>query len=209
MNHILSAIGLSLSSNSDSFAVGVAYGTKRIRIGTLSNLLMAFISALGTYLSMSLGEKITQFLDHDVANFLGSFVLVAIGVWGILNTLRAEIKSKRKKETPSSLIDELDYEVFVEDPSLADLDNSKVIDVRESIPLGLALTINNLANGIGAGLSGINIYLTTFLCFIFSILSIVIGYIIGEKLTARLSGKWLDLISGSMMIAIGIYEYYS
>ncbi|MDF5727559.1 MAG: hypothetical protein PUP92_05850 [Rhizonema sp. PD38] len=94
MGHLLSSFFLAISSNVDNVAVGVAYGVKKIKIGILSNLVIAVISASGTSFSMSIGEIISKFLPAHVARLLGSGVLLAIGVWGIWDTLRTERQKK-------------------------------------------------------------------------------------------------------------------
>jgi putative sporulation protein YtaF len=207
MGHLLSSILLAISSNVDNFAIGVAYGVKRIRIGIFSNLIIALFSGLGTYCSMSVGAMIGRFLSVHLAKFLGSGALVLIGIWGIWDALQTEEQEKRKQKKTS--VNELSYTTFIKEPERADLDKSRFIDVRESITLALALTINNIAGGVGAGLSGLNIPMTTFLSFILSILGIFLGYFLGEKFTSKMSGKCSGILSALLIICIGIYEYFS
>ena len=68
MTHLLSSFVLCFSSNVDNFAVAVAYGVKKLRIGILSNCLIALVSALGTLLSLSVGAVIERYLPDPVAN---------------------------------------------------------------------------------------------------------------------------------------------
>jgi putative Mn2+ efflux pump MntP len=97
MTNLLSSILLSTSSNVDNFAVAIAYGLKKLKIDAFSNLLIAFISAVGTMLSLSVGAVISRYLPAEVANLLGSGVLVAIGLISIRNTLERE-KNKNRRE---------------------------------------------------------------------------------------------------------------
>jgi putative Mn2+ efflux pump MntP len=53
---------------------------------------------LGTFLSISVGTVIGNYLPADVANVLGSGVLVAIGVWGIHATFKQERKKKKRQD---------------------------------------------------------------------------------------------------------------
>ena len=46
MGHLLSTILISISVNLDSFAIGIAYGVKKIKIGLLSNLAIATVTTL-------------------------------------------------------------------------------------------------------------------------------------------------------------------
>ncbi|ORX22526.1 sporulation membrane protein YtaF, partial [Thermoanaerobacterium sp. PSU-2] len=53
--HVISSLLFSISANIDNFTVAIAYGIKKIRIGILSNLLIALVSGIGTFLSMFIG----------------------------------------------------------------------------------------------------------------------------------------------------------
>jgi putative sporulation protein YtaF len=97
MTYLLSSILLSSSSNVDNFAVAIAYGMKKLKIDALSNLLIALVSAIGTMLSLSVGAVIGRYLPPEVANFLGSGVLMAIGILGIWDTLEREKKKTATK----------------------------------------------------------------------------------------------------------------
>ncbi|MBO3459273.1 sporulation membrane protein YtaF [Aetokthonos hydrillicola Thurmond2011] len=206
-HHLLSSVFLALSSNVDNFAIGIAYGVKRIKIGISGNFIIAIFSSLGTYCSMSIGAILAKFLSHNLANLLGSGALVAIGIWGIWDAIITERKEKRRKNKSS--VNELSYTTFINEPERADLDKSRLIDVRESLTLAFALTINNIAGGVGAGLSGVNIFITTYLTFVLSITAIFFGYFLGARFTAQMSGKITGILSGCLIICIGIYEYFS
>lgn len=200
MGHLLSSVLLALSANVDNFAVGIAYGIKRIAIGSLSNLIIAIVSATGTYGSMTAGKLISTILPVNVANWLGSLLLIAIGIWTTWDTF---------KSNHSQTQSELDYTTFVRDPARADRDFSRFIDAKESIVLAFALTLNNLGSGIGAGISGLDIRITTLLTFIFSLLSIVVGYLLGARFSTKLSGRVTGLASGVLLIGLGIYEAFN
>lgn len=235
--HLLSELLLSLSSNVDNLAVGLAYGIKKLRINLLTNLFIAFISAIGTFLSISVGTVIGNYLPADVANFLGSAVLVAIGIWGIQATLKRErhkrkrlarlrqemqvpiaagiypdsttaVNSEMHEEFSKEMIREFSYETYIENPAKADTDRSGSIDIREAVALAFGLSLNNLSSGIGAGISALDAIATTVLTFSFSVLGIIGGYILGRRFTARLSGLKAGIISGLFMLVVGIYEYF-
>jgi putative Mn2+ efflux pump MntP len=237
MPHFLSSFFLSSACNVDNFAVAIAYGVKKLRIDWLSNLLIALVSALGTILSMSVGTVISRYLPPPVANLLGSGVLIAIGMMGIWDTLERERQRNRQKVRRQQMsrsmvvagsasefaeatltegeptrefsdLNQLSYETFLEHPEQADKDRSGHIDVKEAIALAFGLTINNLGSGVGAGISGLNIAFTAALTFIFSILSVVGGYLLGDRLSAQMTGIWAGVVSGLMVIGVGIYEYF-
>lgn len=234
MTHVLSSFLLAFSANIDNFAVAIAYGVKKLHIGILSNVLIAFVSALGAVLSMAVGTSISRYLPNPIANVLGSGVLIAIGLWGIWDTIEREKRRNLKKlrhtrsliaagmshdeldqsadltaqpETTDSLQD-LSYQSFLEDPARADLDRSGYIDVKESIALAFGLTINNLGTGVGAGISGLNIPFTAVLTFLVSVVAISLGYALGDRFTTKMTGISAGVVSGLMIIGLGVYEYF-
>lgn len=48
----------------------------------------------------------------------------------------------------------------------------------------------------------------TLFTFGFSVMAIMMGYILGDRSTTRLPSLWAGTISGLLMISIEIYEYF-
>ena len=76
------------------------------------------------------------------------------------------------------------------------------------ITLALSLSINNLALGIGASISGISIILTTILTFVFSVITMIIGLKLGSRYLSKIFGEYSPLISAVIIIAMGIFEFF-
>jgi putative sporulation protein YtaF len=227
--HLLSALLLAIAVNVDNFAVGIAYGIKKLQIGWLTNLFIGLISAVGTYLAISVGNEIKNYLSVNVANVLGSLILIAVGVWSIRKTLKRQRKTARMRQEMSfsvaegssraisnssyddfsqEFLQEFSYEKFLEHPEKADVDRSGYIDVQESIALAFGLTLNNLGSGLGGGISNFNVALTTFLVFTLSLLGISGGYFLGDRFTTKISGLRAGILSASLVIITGVYEYF-
>ena len=187
---ILSSLLFAISANTDNFVVGLTYGIKRIKIGWLSNLLIALISLLGTVISMCAGKLIFNFIPEIASNFIGGIILILIGAWSVFNLFFS-------KKTSDGIL---------ENPENADKDNSLNIDVKESVILALALTINNIGLGVGASITGLNIVLTSNFTFFLSLVMIEIGYVLGSRFFSKLFCKKATLISGLIIIALGVYE---
>jgi putative Mn2+ efflux pump MntP len=231
--HLLSALLIAIASNVDNFAVGIAYGIKKLQIGWLTNLFIGLISASGTYLALSVGNDLQNYLSVNIANVLGSFILIAVGVWSIWKTLKRQRKKARMRQEMSFLVtagsdrtisnslhddfsqefsqeflQEFSYEKFLEHPEKADVDRSGYIDVQESIALAFGLTLNNLGSGLGGGISNLNVAFTTFLVFTLSFLGISGGYFLGDRFGTKISGFWAGILSASLIIITGVYEYF-
>lgn len=192
-----------MSVNIDNLTVGTVYGIKKIRITALSNLIIAIISAVGTLLSMSIGLAISRFIPQSIANIVGNFMLIAIGIWFIKDFL---VKIKVHNPRPKEAEHHNRCTEILDEPEKADADSSGLIDIRETVFLALALTINNFGLGIGASIAGFSIVMTTLFTFISSLAFIRLGYFMGKSFLSNFFGKYASLAAGIIIVAMGLYE---
>jgi putative Mn2+ efflux pump MntP len=189
MSHIFSGILLAFSSNIDNLGVGIAYGIMTRRILLSHNILIGVVSGTGTLLSMVAGEWVNNYMSENVANILGSGILILIGLYSIY---RAVAEGQKKLERDESLLN----------------DKPDVVQKREAYALALSLTINNLGGGLGAGISHVPIPLTTLLTMILSVAAIAAGYKLGESSTDIIPKLWLGVASGLIITILGVYEFF-
>jgi putative sporulation protein YtaF len=194
--HVLSALLLSISSNLDTFAAAISYGTKRIKVNFKGVMLITIISTLGTFLSMYFGKFLSSFLPINVSNILGSLLLVVIGIFFLIDYFKL-IKLQKSKQNK-----------LLNNPENFDKNFSNTIDVKESITLAFALTINNLGVGVAASIADVSILISTILTFIITILSFYLGYYIGYNKISKLLGKYAPLASSLILIFLGLYEIF-
>ncbi len=211
---IISIFLLALSSNLDNVGVGTSYGIRKINIPFNSNLLIAFITTCGTFLSMVAGQQLGNLMNQNVASALGALMIGGTGVWVFVQEISRHdvgeedearnIQTKFSDQSPlRKMLTILDH------PFLADKDFSGHIDMREGFFLALALTLNNLSNGIGAGLLGLDVALMVVLTAILSILTIWFGIEFGEYSGVHWFGKYSGRVSGLILICLGLYEYFA
>ena len=204
--YIISSIILAFSASLDSFIIGLAYGIKKININFYINLIISTIVTIGTFIAMLLGVIICKYVSSDICNLLGSILMILVGIWMIFDQYRTH-KSTNKEIGPSKeIIDPIDYEDIMINNHTADKDNSGDISVKEAVTLSVALSINNFALGLSASISGINIYLTSLFTFIFSFLTLILGLKIGNSVFSKILGEHSSLISGIIIIIMGIVE---
>lgn len=98
---------------------------------------------------------------------------------------------------------------ILDNPFIADTDMSSHIDMKEGIALGLALSLNNVSNGIGTGMIGLNIIWLILSVFILSIITIWVGIKVGHYYGHRLFGRLTGPAAGVLLFIIGIYEILS
>lgn len=204
--HIFSSFIFALVVSIDNFTVGIAYGIKKIKINLSSNLLIGLISSLGTLLSMVLGLVIIKVISAKTANLFGCVILLCLGIYFLIDFFRKKFRPKALK--PQIKNEFSVYETLLNYPEFADVDKSGNLDVKESILLAFALALNNFGVGIGVGIAGINMLQATIFTFLISLISISVGYIVGQKYLSKLLGSYAGLFSGCLIIILGIYEIF-
>jgi putative sporulation protein YtaF len=204
MSLILSALLFSLSSNLDNLVIGTAYGVKKIKIGIIANLIIAVVTSIGTFLSMSVGSYISRFLPNSVANGLGAVVIVILGVYFVTQSIvKLGSNTKTKDLALKNITDMIEY------AEKSDLDNSGDISIKEALLVAFGLTFNNLGTGVAASVTGVNIQFTVISTFILSILTIIFGESIGNHVLGEFFGKYAPLFSGILLVILGIIEFFN
>lgn len=211
---IIASAFISISSNIDNIGVGLAYGIRGVRIPFISNILIATITGIGTFISMAAGNRIGNFFGGGSSNIISGLLLIIIGFVSFLQRSEGFYNRKFARWVMSSNVVQ-NIGIFrkfvgvIDNPLLADHDESGHIDIFESIILALTLAVNNIANGIAAGLAGLSIYITTFLVIFFSVVSIWMGVGAGIKCRAFWISKNAAKISGIILVCIGLSEIFS
>jgi putative sporulation protein YtaF len=213
--NFLTILVLALSSNLDNIGVGLAYGTRKVCLPFLSNLIIALITSCGTLITMLIGKDLAVFcLKGLFSDYLGGGIIIIVGLYVLIKSFPqrdpAEKGRARCEERGGggglNRLKELGR--LIGDPGLADRDSSGCIEAGEAAVLGLALTLNNLANGFAAGMIGLSPALTTGAVFLFSLLTFWVGILLGRRFVSRMWGAWASPAAGVMLILIGIYEMF-
>lgn len=211
--HYISAALFALSANMDNVAIGLAYGIKGVRIRFRSNLLIACLTSLGTFISMAAGAKVTSLLPDRFAANMGCGILILMGFWFIVKSLHNRIcTAASAAESASFIIPEKDAP---DETAVADTAGKKTekkveaaVSFRETFILALALMINNLGFGVGAKIAGLPIVATSVCTFFCSLVLLSGGVFLGKHFSDTFFGRYTDLISGCMIIALGVYEFF-
>ena len=200
--HILSILFFSISSSSDNFVIGLSYGAKKITINFINNLIVALISCMGTFIAMLFGKMLSSFFYQAHSNIIGSLILILFGLYMLFNSFRKKADENTDPTKHHSYNDVLSH------PEIVDKDNSKTIELKESFILGLILCLNNVGLGVGASITGLNIYLTSLSSLIFSIVFIQLGCFIGGRVLSKKLSSYSESISALIILLLGIYELF-
>lgn len=195
----LSIILFVIASSLDILVVSLAYGLKNIKINFSSTLVIASISAFGTLISMVIGKFLIDVIPIKLGDILGGLVLMLLGVYSIYSYFKEKkdiCNNSEKSNSPIFLLD---------NPEIADKDNSGNIDFKESLSLSLALSLNNFGLGIGASISGIDITLTTLITFVISLIFVSLGFFFSKKIKGKNLSKNSDLVAGLIIILLSLF----
>lgn len=190
---------LAVSSSIDSFGIGITYGIKNTKILLTGKIVLFLISLIITFFSVTLGNTFKKFLSENICTLLGSLILIFIGIFIMYNALK-------KEKAPSK-----NNNNFFKNPMVSDFDKSNTIDFKESIFLGVALSLDSFCIGIGGSI--INISLIFFPIFVsfFQFFFLSIGSILGNKINRLCSlpeNVW-SVISALLLILIGIVKLFT
>ncbi len=190
---ILSLILISFAATADSFIVGLGYGVKKVHILGTSNLFISVCCLLGTSLAMLIGKCLGSWIPTGLAEMLGGLVLLCFGLYMLYSAIMPPKEGIRK---------------FTNDPQAVDKDHSNKIELRESLMIGLVLSLNNMGLGIGAGISGYPIMITAVICAVASFLFVQAGSKCGNRITSDSHGKRLEIFSSILVILLGIRGFF-
>lgn len=196
----LSILLFVIAASLDILVVSLAYGLKDIKINFSSTLVIASISALGTFISMILGQFLVDLIPVKLGDIIGGLVLLALGFYSIYSYFKEKkILTSHNSENNSSPTS------ILENPEVADKDKSGNIDFKESLALSLALALNNFGLGIGASISGLNIAFTTISTFIISLTFISLGFYLSKTIKSKNISKNSNLIAGIIIIILSLF----
>lgn len=202
MAYIFSAFIFSVSANLDNVVIGIAFGVNQIKLSWASNLLIAMITSVGTYLSMTIGKYAAAYLSANTANLLGSGMIIAMGLYFFVRSLFVMLKNRKVREVAvKNMEDMLDY------ATESDQNANGSISLREAMFLGFGLTMNNLGTGIAASAAGVDIKLTVLFTFVLSFLFVMVGHTLGKKVLGRVLGHLAPMLSGLLLVLLGLFQF--
>lgn len=208
INTILFGIAIAIAANLDNLGVGIAYGMQNIRISHKANLIIAAISFIATILSSFLGTVITLYVSPMIANIIGALLLCGVGLWVLAQPFITA--SRSNQPLLDVILAKTRFYIgpaeILQYPERADIDHSRDVGSWEATLLGIALSINALAGGFATGVIGISPLFESILVGVFSFLTIFAGYYFGKKYAAEQLSKYATVISGTLLIAIGLHQ---
>lgn len=194
----------------DAFAASFVYGTDRVKIPASS---VAIITALSTgvlVLSLLLGSGIGILISPKATSVICFTILFLLGLIKLFDSsvkrLIRKYKSLDKKVCFSVSGLTLILTIYA-DPQTANGEDITVLSPREAISLGIALSLDSAAAGIGAGMMAVHLPMTILLSLAAGITAILSGSALGNTI-AKKTNLDLSWISGVMLIGLAFSKLF-
>ena len=215
---LLNCLFLAISSSIDSLGIGITYGIKNTKISIGAKSILFFISFAISIISIYLGNLLKYIFPDFLIHCLGSFILMLMGLFMCFQSLKTSNQEYKNKDDKNLKISDTEkiYSFFIKclgitikiikNPSSSDLDKSNIIDPKEALFLGLALSLDSFC--IGIGFSMLNTFSMVFpvLTSCFQLFFLSFGNYCGKKLYSfsKLPDNIWSTISGLLLIIIGV-----
>lgn len=199
--HFLYILLISLVNNLDNIGVRFAYSIAGIKISISKNLWISFITFLISFLAAMSGKILSEFLSKQLSAEISAAILITVGLWLMLGPYIHKNDRRQDNEKKKNWASEI-----LENPEKADLDCSKDIDFKEATLLGIALSINNIGGGLGAGIIGLNSIYVGLFSAVISFLSLFAGNYVSEIFEHWNFGTKATIIAGVFLILIGLKQ---
>lgn len=214
---LLNCLFLAISSSIDSLGIGITYGIKNTKITIGAKSILFFISFIISIISIYFGNLLKFIFPDFLIHYLGAFLLILMGLFMCFQSLK---KSKRDDIVKNSKNLEMSdtekiYSFFIKclgitikiikNPSSSDLDKSNIIDSKEALFLGLALSLDSFCIGIGFSMLNTFSIIFPLLTSCFQLFFLSLGNYCGKKLYSfsKLPDNIWSTISGILLIMIG------
>jgi putative Mn2+ efflux pump MntP len=218
-------IALAIAANLDNLGVGIAYGLRRRYISAPSNVLIALLAVALTFISMMFGSWVAQKISVQAANSLGAVILMGIGIWVFFETAIEATWTPIYRWFWQRLLQMLtrlfplliqiwvnrkhrQVDLLRRQGSIELRHQPRFIGLKETLILGISLSLNAMAEGFGASLSGYHPLFVSFAIGGVSYITIDTGQKVAKTYTSRWVGPFAQKLAGLLLILIGVYEFF-
>ena len=205
--YICEALLLSVSVCADTFAAAVSYGARQIKVPLSSSIVLSAVSGGVLAASAAVGTVIAPVFTPQAAKCVSFVMLFIIGCVRVFDSaLKSWIRRSaggRKVKFSAFRLNFL-LEIYA-DPEMADVDAGGVLSPKESFFMALALSLDGLAAGFGAGAGGANLPLTALFSVALGFLMVRLGARVGAAAARKLSFD-LSPAGGVMLIVLAFLK---
>jgi putative sporulation protein YtaF len=121
---------------------------------------------------------------------------------------RSSCSRPDKLERPPEDAGRVSLRQILSDLTRADQNRSRDIDAREATLLAVAVSLNNLGGGVGAGLAHLSTLWMALSSAVVSFLVVWLGAWTGGRLGGARLGKQAQTIAGLLLVLVGLWQLH-
>ena len=195
---IFQAFFLVLALSLDTFTAGVALGTQKITVPFRSVLAISLTCSASLWLAISLGGWIGNWISPRTGAVIGCIILVMMG-----SVLRRCCENKE-----GMVFYRKNLKIFLQvcvDSAQADFNRSQSLSVPEAISLAVALSVDGLAAGVGAGILDVSHWLIFLIAMLINLFAVHLGCRTGIRFS-RKHEQDISWVAGALLIVLGLIK---
>ncbi|MCL2563878.1 MAG: manganese efflux pump [Oscillospiraceae bacterium] len=205
---VFQAIILASALSVDALLASFAYGSQKIRIPVGSLLVISLICSGVLGLTLLLGGVMGEWMDDSLAAMFSFMILFGLGV---IRVCDSSLKNWIRRR--GDLGGQIKFSAFnlrfilqvYADPKTADADGSRTLSLPEAAALAIALSLDGIAAGLGAGLLGAGALLTVGVTFGLTVCAVAVGCRLGGRLAARVTAD-VSWVSGALLMLLAVLQ---
>ena len=175
----------------DAFVASFAYATSK------SALIINVVSTTILGIALFTGSFVSKFIPSVFTTSICFAMLLMLGLTKLFDSTLKALIGPKGSLTRNYEFKVSDFRFFLNvyiDNTAADVDHSLTLSPKESFSLALALSLDGLAAGFGAGLVAANFIQIIIFSLIINIIAILGGCFVGNKIAEKteLNLSWLS-----------------
>lgn len=175
MGEWISLICVLLTANLDTALLVMGWSLRRRRFTLGAVVVIGVVTTAATWLALALGHWAAGCLNMLTAKKAGGALLIAMGVWMMIGSLREE--PPETKPMP--------------------------VKWGECLALSLALAGNNMGLGVGTGLAGSNAWRAALCNCVITVLALFLGSALGRCALQGWLYQYGAMLSGVVLVLLG------
>jgi len=208
---LVEAFVLAAALSVDAFLAFFAYGSQKIKVPGLSVAVVSLVCG-GIFLaSLLVGNVIAPYIGARATAVISLVVLSVLGLMRLFDsTLKRWIRGSRNgagRLEFTALNLRFILNVYA-DPQIADLDQSQALSPKEAAALSIALSLDGIAAGLGAGVMGVHIEASMIIFVLLTVLAVKGGAALGNRMAEKI--PWdVSWVSGVLLICLAVFRFIS
>lgn len=205
---IFQAFFLVLALSLDTFTAGVALGTQKITVPFRSVLAISLTCSASLWLAISLGGWIGNWISPRTGAVIGCIILVMMGSVRLFDGVIKELLRRCCENKEGMVFYRKNLKIFLQvcvDSAQADFNRSQSLSVPEAISLAVALSVDGLAAGVGAGILDVSHWLIFLIAMLINLFAVHLGCRTGIRFS-RKHEQDISWVAGVLLIVLGLIK---